>query len=390
MTADDSSTNLHTNRPSVYLDQWVWSRLAAAADGRPNGPNDVEVLTEVKSASAAGVAFPLSATHYIETTGVNEVVQRIALSGIMSEVTHMRTLKSRHLLLLDQFFNAMENLLGRQNSASSLDPLGVGVYWAFSGEARKLSMKIPRELEPSGLPPLSPELLCRMTQWAETQFLCGPRDEDVERLRTEYGYRPESTQESGAMRLESEELYKGSLGDDAVSRKELRLRIQARELIHEHVDLLDELLESFGLTFNEAFGGDPELPGSARPKLVGFLDSIPSMRISVDMKFELFRDSGRTWKVNDLRDIDALSLAIPYCHLVVADKAAVQSVRNSKADLRCDTKVTRHIEELIDILPKLAEKSRNLTGDRSGWDWCSPGVGFRPLSPEMLALERMA
>jgi hypothetical protein len=56
----------HTHRPSVYLDQWVWIRLAASNAGRPKEAGDPAVLEAVRAAKDAGVAFVLSATHYIE------------------------------------------------------------------------------------------------------------------------------------------------------------------------------------------------------------------------------------------------------------------------------------------------------------------------------------
>jgi hypothetical protein len=227
-------------------------------------------------------------------------------------------------------------------------------------------------------------MLCRMSQWAETQFLCGPKDEDIDILRRQYGYRPETTTEAGLMRLDWEQVYKGLLEDDPVSRSELRVRVQAREMIHEHIALIDAALSQTGLTFHEVFGGRPDVPGSARQKLREFFDSIPSVRIAVDMKADLFRDSSRTWKVNDLHDIDALSLAIPYCHVVVADKAAAHSIKSTNADARCGTHVTQRMIDLVDLLPSLIDKAIQLGGDKEGWDWCAPGVGFDPLSPATL------
>ena len=63
------------NRPTVYMDQWVWIRLAQASKGRPQDPKDNAVLEAVRAASEAGVSFPLSATHYVETlrTGATAV-----------------------------------------------------------------------------------------------------------------------------------------------------------------------------------------------------------------------------------------------------------------------------------------------------------------------------
>jgi len=36
--------DLHINRPSVYLDRWVWIRLARAANGAPQHTSDVPTV----------------------------------------------------------------------------------------------------------------------------------------------------------------------------------------------------------------------------------------------------------------------------------------------------------------------------------------------------------
>jgi hypothetical protein len=51
----------------VYLDQWVWIRLARAALGRPKDPQDADVLAMVRESVRLGLAsYPLSPVHYKE------------------------------------------------------------------------------------------------------------------------------------------------------------------------------------------------------------------------------------------------------------------------------------------------------------------------------------
>ena len=65
-----SFPDLHPPRPCVYLDQWVWIRLARAANGEPREDSDLQVLAAVQDAAENGVAFPLSTTHHIETSKI--------------------------------------------------------------------------------------------------------------------------------------------------------------------------------------------------------------------------------------------------------------------------------------------------------------------------------
>lgn len=55
--------------------------------------------------------------------------------------------------------------------------------------------------------------------------------------------------------------------------------------------------------------------------MIEFADLMPSVRIATDLMLaELFRNTTTTWTMNAIHDIDALSLAVPYCHVVVPDK----------------------------------------------------------------------
>ena len=99
--------DLHTSRPAVYLDQWVWIDLARAEAGKPRRPGDHKVLASIRSAAADGVAFPLSAIHYYETLKIKDPAQRSSLAQVMASVSYFRTLRGGHHLMRHQILNAM-------------------------------------------------------------------------------------------------------------------------------------------------------------------------------------------------------------------------------------------------------------------------------------------
>lgn len=68
---------------------------------------------------------------------------------------------------------------------------------------------------------------------------------------------------------------------------------------------------------------------ASRAKAVAFTEKVPTARISAELKVEVFRNRSRGWSWNMLRDVDALSLAVPYCHLVVADRDATALLRRT-------------------------------------------------------------
>lgn len=216
----------------------------------------------------------------------------------------------------------------------------------------------------------------RLAQIGETMIIAGPADDDLALLR-ENGYRPETPEAMAASRLAWETVYMGMLGDSPrISARELRVRVMARELSHEHFDLLDELLSEYHLTLAQVLGIGLAQADSDRARSMEFADRIPTMRLAADMKTALFRNAERRWTLNDLCDIDALSLAIPYCHVVVTDKDAADRVRRSKGDERHGTAVLSTFDPLLDRLPDLIAKAKTLGGDPTGWHVSGPGEGF--------------
>ena len=52
-----------------------------------------------------------------------------------------------------------------------------------------------------------------------------------------------------------------------------------------------------------------------------FFLRMPSQRVVIELRTSYHRDAHHRWTTNDLHDIDAMSLALPYCDVVLADAA---------------------------------------------------------------------
>lgn len=383
-----SEIDLDTARPSVYLDQWVWFRLARADRGEPREDSDLAVLAAARQASEAGVAFPLSSTHYMETSKITNPERHAELACTMASVSRCRTLRSASVLLRHQMLNAMHVTFGRP--AFRPDPpeaLGTGVIWAFTGKPGPLAIRDSSgPVDPATIPGM-PSFLRKANQLGEMRMLAGPADEELEELRR-LGYRPEATQQVESSRLAWEEAYRGLLADDPVSRAELRVRVQAREICHEHIRLLGELLAEYHVSFSRALGYDPDRPNRSRSKMIEFADLIPSVHIATDLKVELFRNAAKTWTMNAIHDIDAVSLAVPYCHIVVPDKEMTDFLTRSHAGQRNGTQIVRELTDLPDLLPGLVDAAQPAGGDITGWDWAGPGEGLCLDINDLLAATR--
>ncbi len=377
-SSDPALRDLHPARPCVYLDQWVWIRLARAANGEPREASDLRVLAEVRDAAADGVAFPLSTTHHIETSKITNPRQRLDVARTMASISHCRTLRARKVLLRHQMLHALHLTFGRPAfRPQPPEVLGTGFRWAFDGEPGHgvLRGRDGAVVDPATIEGM-PEFLRKANQLTEMMLLAGPGDEEIGELREHYGYRPEAMDVVEADRLEWEASYVEILAEHPASKAALRVRLQARELIHEHQAMFRALLGEYRINLNRELGYNPDRPNVSRRRMVAFADAVPSLRIAVDLKVELFRNAAKPWTMNAIHDIDALSMAVPYCHVVVPDREMASLLSRSRTAERHGTQIIAALPDLPDALPRLAEQARNAPGDRTGWDWAGPWDGY--------------
>ena len=143
--------------------------------------------------------------------------------------------RQRRVLLHHQMLHAM-HLTFRRHAFRPQAPevLGTGFRWAFEGEAGPLVLRGPDgRVDPATITGM-PEFLRKANQLTEMMLLAGPGDEEIGELREHYGYRPEAMDEVEADRLKWEASYVDILAEYPASKAELRVRLQARELLHEH------------------------------------------------------------------------------------------------------------------------------------------------------------
>lgn len=160
-------------RPSVYLDQWVWIRLARAEAGKPAADKDLALLASLEMAAAKGIAFPLSVTHYEETGRIRDPAQRAAIARVMARIARGRTLRSRSGLVRHQLLTALHETLGRP-AFRPPEPqiLGLGVHWAFRGIEGFMTVV---DAEGNPLESVAPDWHRRLNQYYEYAPNRGPR-----------------------------------------------------------------------------------------------------------------------------------------------------------------------------------------------------------------------
>ncbi len=369
---------LQPPRPTVYLDQWVWIRLARVAHGRPAQVGDVDVLRAVEAAARAGVVFPLSATHYFETQHMPREGQRQAVGSVMARISHCRTLRGGGELLRHQFLSAMHELLGRPMLAPPAPRVvGLGAAWALVGVETPLQVHDGKGSMDLSSRPWLARWIVQANQHAEYRCLTGPVAGEVGELRAR-GYAPEKISASAMSRLEWEQVYADIVTATPIDRNEMRVQLLARQLVHEHLQLLSALAGEYGLSLGRIFG-----PG--REEAVAFAEHVPTLVIAADLKTELFRAAGNWSTSNHLYDVDAMSQAVPYCHIVVPDKEMRDLLARSDAGRRYGTNVAR-LTELPDLLGPLSVLAGGLGDDPSFWSGLTTRDSYAVEIPATLPL----
>ena len=175
------------------------------------------------------------------------------------------------------------------------------------------------------------------------QMLEGPPLDEVPKLRRQ-GYNPEAILEQYEMEATSEAEWarlldknprwrRGRLGD-LVSVREIAFHINSillKGCDERGIDSLQSLFPSVEDTRN-AF------------------NSMPSFDVSVTLKTFIHRNGRHRWSNNDVHDIHALAVTLPYCDIVVTDRAMMSLARQSKLAERLNTIVLSNLSDLPEYI----------------------------------------
>lgn len=336
----------------MYLDLNHWISLAKANIGHRDGARHQDALKALRRAKASGrFVFPLSATHYMEMSTIRDPRQRADVASVMEELSDFWTLISRTVVMRLEIEAVLDDLgKPRPHPYLPLPLLGFGVGPAL-GVKGGLRLRdrasgddvtqTARQQSPDG-----PEEFDRRLAEAERKFeravLQGPGDEDVPTLKLD-GWDPLAARRVAEERADQEREQAVRLDADSRWRRgRLRDVVSARYLFIELNEMLTEALGVRDLELEDVCA-DTE---SAR-RLV---DSMPSSDVSVSLITAVHRNPQTRWTANDIFDIDALSLAVPYCDAVVTERHACHAVRAAGVPQRSRTEVLATLDELALIL----------------------------------------
>lgn len=348
---------------TVYLDLNHWIGLSQAATGHPTGLQYRETLHACRAAADAGVVFPLSSVTYSEVSKIKDPQQRARLAEVMEELSGFRTIACHSLIVTMELDAAVSTQLGVPSQAPQDHAyLGSGVGYTLGQVLTPTFVNLPGDERICQVEALYGDQVKRgLMRYFERFALRGPADEaEAAELRLT-GWDPHAAWNSSVERATEERAQAGIFdamrtgvahtageqsavdGNDGRDWRKGRLRdlLAVRELLGCVPDSFERVLCWYGRPSYEQLWGDRD---GAR----AFVRQMPSSEVAIELKRVLHRDAGRAanWKPNDVNDIDQMAMAVPYCNVVVTEKAAADALKRARLDERCGTTLLRNLNDL--------------------------------------------
>jgi hypothetical protein len=338
----------------VYLDLNHWIQLAKAAAGHPHGQRHRPALDLLRQEKEAGrIVCPLSATHYMEMAGITDPRQRADVASVMEELSGFATLLSRAVIMrveIEALLDAVARPRPEPYSQVLLIGYGSGPAFGVRGGLRIRSEAGDDVTEQVRLDhPGGVEEFDRRIAEAELRLeravLRGPTDEEVPELKAN-GWDPTIARRSAEERAQEERAQAARLDASPEWRRgRLRDVIAARYVLREINEMLLEALAARDLKLEDVWHDPP----TART----LVDSMPSADVCVSLTRGAHRNPQTNWTANDIFDIDALSLSVPYCDVVATDSHACHLLKAAHVPERVNTTIVASPAELSDAVGSL-------------------------------------
>ncbi|ASQ85722.1 hypothetical protein AN931_07995 [Mycobacterium intracellulare subsp. chimaera] len=346
----------------VYLDTFAYINLAKVAVGTaPPGYNDL--FAACRQALADGRAiFPLSSTHILEIYNIASVAQRRDVVAVMEELSDFNFFLGRPQIMELEFEAALNDLPTMTIASQGHIPLvGTHMLHAFGKKggilfegatAEEASWWAEKLCQDMGIR-AGTDPMASLNRWAMRQLVTGPDDHEDPAL-LQAGYSLDGWRDMLKKRAKRENDLVSKLdADPALRQSKLRDVVNANELYAELGHLVERAERATGLSLSQILEIQDPPTSECLAKVRNFIDGMPSTRVAASVKERYHSDSRHEWTTNDMQDIDALAIAVPYCDAVFIDKAARNQVVTSRELSVFRPDLPRRPADLVDWLTDL-------------------------------------
>ena len=317
----------------IYLDQWVWVKLARAALGRLDDRQVLDVLEAARFGAAHGLAdFPLSAIHYMELTSGASPRQRRDLAPVILELSHGHTMLSSGPPILEgELDESLYRRFGRPGERRTAQIFGVGIMHAM-GHEPLAGRIVGKDGGPAPMDPGQRRFLEeKLTALAEVLLLTGPAEGVVVP-----GYDPRAYLVVNGRWVAEQEAFAEKLRQLPANKRNDAHYARAWAL--ELLPLLPEALRRARLSWSA-------IPDT-KEELIAILQDLPTLWAWTELTRLQHQNPTRAWRPQDFNDLRALTVAIVHCDIVVFEKHWSNLARRAHLDVLNRTTLST-LENLI-------------------------------------------
>ena len=333
----------------IYLDLNHWIELSKAHSGHKDGERHRDILRAcLEAVSDNRAVFPLSQHIYAEIAKITSYRQRHDLREVIEQVCQYKVVTALSVVATHEIETVLNQVVGPSPvPLNTTDYLDWGVDRAFGrvGDIRIRSASgedVTEEFRrnyPQG-PTAFDGIILDAQLELNRKAVEGPTPQEEPLLRKQ-GWKPEVIVQASERSASAEREQAQRLDDDPNWRLgRIRDLITAREAI---VEVGDIFAEGFA---RRGFGAVDQFFAANPDDLRAVYSGMPSFNVAVTLKMSLHRDSNHRWTNNDIFDIRALALTIPYCDVVLTDRSMWSHVTRHKLPERYDTAVISRLTDL--------------------------------------------
>lgn len=327
----------------VHLDLSHWIRFGQVEQGR-DLPAYAELLSALRNAAHDDRALiVLSGAQFREIGKIKDPAQRRVLASVVEELTEFTYITSHVDIIRLELQASLDELTGTKGIGWNSTPLLGSSALNMMGRVGGLQIMESGHDITARLLAEDPNWeirLAEMNRTAERMFLQGPDDAEAEAMRGD-GYAPEQVEQSMIDNATLEAEWSHHIRQFLPAHR-IRDLVLYRHLKLELLDMIVREQSARNIQIDDIFT-DPV--GGSR-----FVMSMPSSAVTVSMKAQYHQDPNRTWSVNDMYDIEALAITLPYCDVVFTDASARDAAIRRGLDQHFGTALPRRPEELTDLL----------------------------------------
>ena len=285
----------------------------------------------------------------MEVAKIADPRRRADLAAIFEELSGFHTLIGRSAIIELEFESALDKLV--RPNPSPPEPVNLVDLGVCHALGRRLNLRVvdlagdpvPDEVLQQLHSDEFNALVSRELLGFERAALAGPSDETAAASLRQRGWQPDVALRVAQERAEEQAAQARRFDTNTRgSRGWTRDVVAARETLIELFELINKGLARRGLSPSD----------SVAERIRDAIYSMPSMRVSIELKTMFHRNPQIRWISNTIFDIDAMSIAVPYCDIVVTDKEAHQTLEQ--------TKLTKHMD--TEVLCRPSELANRLTG----------------------------